>query len=44
MVALARDALNARMPGPIASVHEREKVEREKVEAALRGALGGEAA
>ena len=43
-MALVRDALDAPTPEPIASVHEREKVEREKVEAALRGALGGEAA
>ncbi len=35
---------STRMPEPIASVHEREDAEREQVEAALRKALGGEAA
>ena len=44
VVALVRDALDARMPEPIASVHEREDAERATVEAALGKALGGEAA
>jgi len=41
VVALVRDALNERMPEPIASVLERENAERETVEAALQQALGG---
>jgi hypothetical protein len=40
VVALVRDALDERMPEPIASVHEREDAEREAVEAVLRDALG----
>ena len=43
-MALVGDALNARMPEPIASVHEGEDAERATVDAALRKALGGETA